>query len=158
MKKNSSLQAQPNTSVKNLGKSNMSAEGFMGKDTRTLEQIIADDKKEMKRIGVSKKALVKALKEVYEKARAALGAEVEVRPGVRAVFHESMGRIPSPFSADGLFEKGEAVVTHRQTRKTIIISRLALSLIEKHDFFQGKGSRYRIDPGEAAEMFGLGQA
>ena len=40
-----------------------------------------------------------------------------------------------------------------------ILTSLGLALIEKHGFFQGRGSRYRIDPAQAVALLGLtGQA
>lgn len=137
---------------KNLGPSKFSSEGFLGTDSRPADEIITEDMRLLARTGYSKELLVKRLKEAYTKARHALGAPVPIRDDVIAVFHESMGRIPSPFRGDGVFEKGEAIVTNTQTGKSIVITRLAIHLIEKHDFFQGKGCRYRIEPQTAVEL------
>ena len=98
--------------------------------------------------------MLAALRDVYEKARAALVGEVAIRPGVTAVAHESMGRIPSPFRGDGVFENGDVAVA-ACTGGGLILTALGLALIEKHSFFQGHGSRYRIDPVRAAVLLGL---
>ena len=141
-----------------LGASKFSGEGFLGTDHRTVDQIVADDLRTLERLGVSKAQLAAALRGILEKARGALGGEVEIRPGLIAVAHESMGRIPSPFRGDGVFEKGDVVVTAKSGEGFILTS-LGLALIEKHDFFQGHGSRYRIDPAQAVALLGLtGQA
>jgi hypothetical protein len=138
-----------------LGPSLFSGSGFMGRDTRSLEEIVAEDLAFLKRKGVAKERLLAALEEAYDKAKSAFGATVEIRPGVTAVFHESMGRVPSPFPGEGVFEKGEAVVTEHKTGARLIITQLSLHLVEKHGFFQGAGSRYRIDPDRAIDMLGL---
>ena len=104
--------------------------------------------------GVSIEALAEALTRAYQKAQRALGAEVTIRPGVVAVFHESMGRVPSPFKGDGVFAKGEAVVTKRASGQHIIVTQLGINMIERHHFFQGIGSRYRIDPETALHILG----
>ena len=65
-----------------------------------------------------------------------------------------MGRIPSPFQGDGVFEKGDVVLTGPGGEQ-IILTALGLSMIEKHDFFQGRGSRYRVDPALAVRLLGL---
>ncbi len=135
-----------------LGPTKFSAEGFLGSDSRPLDEIVADDRRALDNAGIDKALLVEALKKAFGAARDALGAEVEIRPGVSAVFHESMGRIPSPFRGDGVFAKGEAVVTEKSTGHRLIVTALGINLIENHALFQGKGSRYRIEPLEAARI------
>lgn len=138
-----------------LGPSKFSAEGFMGEDSREPGRIIADDLEELRKTGVEKSALVSALREVYEKARSALGNPVRVTDHLTAVHYESRGKIPSPFSGDGLFPKGEVDLEDGSTGKKATISALSIHLIEKHGFFQGRGSRYRLEPGEIVRMLSL---
>jgi hypothetical protein len=149
------LSPQDKKLIHNLGPSKFSKEGFLGTDTRSFEEIIADDLRTLERTGVSKELLLQALKDTYQKAKEAFGAEIEIRKNVKAVFHESMGRIPSPFCKDGLFEKGEAVVTDSTNNLSLIITSLGINLIERHDFFQGRGCRFRIDPLVAIKIFRL---
>lgn len=137
-----------------LGASKFSGEGFLGTDHRPVDEIVAADLHALTQLGVSKEALLAALRGAYEKARAALGGEVEIRPGLTAVAHESMGRIPSPFRGDGVFEKGD-VVLRSAASEELVVTALGLSMIEKHGFFQGRGSRYRVDPARAARLLGL---
>ena len=127
----------------------------MGSDRRPVDEIIAADRRVLSKKGVSIEALVEALTHAYQKAQRALGAEVTIRQGVVAVFHESMGRVPSPFKGDGVFAKGEAVVTELASSQRIIVTQLGIALIERHSFFQGIGSRYRIDPETALHILGL---
>ena len=137
-----------------LGASKFSGEGFLGTDHRPFDEIVAADLHDLAQLGVSKAALLAALRYAYEKARAALGGEVEIRPGMTAIAHESMGRIPSPFLGDGVFEKGDVVLTAANGEQ-IVLTALGLALIEKHSFFQGRGSRYRVEPDRAAALLGL---
>lgn len=140
---------------RNLGPSKFSAEGFLGQDPRPVDEIVADDRRTLDRIGVSLEDLLGALRRAYEAARQALGAEVEICHGVTSVFYESRGRIPSPFRDGKTFEKGEAVVTDHRSGRRLVLTELGLALIERHGFFQGRGSRYRIEPTEAVEILGL---
>jgi hypothetical protein len=126
-----------------------SSAGFLGSDTRSVEKIVEADIAALKKLGVAKEKLARVLSEVFDKASAAMGKPVDVRDGVVAVYHESRGRIPSPFREDGSFEKGEVVITDTASNEALIITRLSINLIERHDFFQGRGSRYRIDPATA---------
>jgi hypothetical protein len=137
-----------------MGASKFSGEGFLGTDHRPVDEIIAADLHALGLLGVAPEKLLAALRAAFEQARAALGGEVAIRPGVVAIAHESMGRIPSPFRGDGVFEKGDVVVTSAAGDQLVLTS-LGLALIEKHRFFQGRGSRYRIDPERAARVFGL---
>jgi hypothetical protein len=138
-----------------MGASKFSGEGFLGTDHRPVDEIVADDLRALERLGVPPEKLLAALREVFERARAALGGEVVIRPGVTAIAHESRGAIPSPFRGDGVFEKGDVVVTDSATGEELVVTRLGLALIEKHRFFQGHGSRYRLDPERAARFLGL---
>lgn len=137
-----------------LGASKFSGEGFLGTDPRPVDEIIADDLRTLERLGLPKERLLAALRDIFDRARAELGGEVAVRPGITAIAHESMGRIPSPFRGDGVFEKGEVVVA-APSGAGFILTSLGLALIEKHGFFQGRGARYRIDPARAAALLGL---
>ena len=137
-----------------LGASKFSGEGFLGTDHRPVDEIVAADLHALAQLGVSKETLLAALRDAFEKARAALGGEVAIRPGVTAVAHESMGRIPSPFRGDGVFEKGDVVLASAAGEQ-LVLTALGLAMIEKHAFFQGHGSRYRIDPVRAAALLGV---
>ncbi len=137
-----------------LGASKFSGQGFLGADPRPVNEIIADDLRTLDRLGISKDTLLQSLRRAYTLGRSALGLEVKIHPGVTAIAHESMGHIPSPFRGDGVFEKGEVVIRAADGAE-LILTDLGLALIEKHNFFQGHGARYRIDPARAAALFGL---
>ena len=138
-----------------LSASKFSGDGFLGNDARPVDEIINADLRALENAGVTLEEVSDALNNAYADTRNALGAEIELAPGVVAVFHESMGRIPSPFRGDGVFPKGEAVVFEKKTGRQIIITALGINLIAQHGFFQGKGSRYRIEPVAAIEIFSL---
>jgi len=138
-----------------LSASKFSGEGFLGTDHRPVEEIISNDERTLDRLGISKDQTLAALRNAFDSARGAFGAEVDIRPGVTAISHESMGRIPSPFQGDGVFEKGDVVITQADTGEQLVITSLGLALIEKHGFFQGHNSRYRLDPEQVVNVLGL---
>ena len=141
--------------IQSLGPSKFSAEGFMGHDTRPVDEIISADERKLDRLGIAIQTLVNTLKAIYQQAQQAHGAEIQIKPGVFATFYESRGRVPSPFKTDGVFEKGEAVAREKETGQQMIITQLGIALIERHHFFRGIGSRYRIDPEVAVRLLGL---
>ncbi|HUI92501.1 MAG TPA: hypothetical protein VLX68_09670 [Chitinivibrionales bacterium] len=138
-----------------LGPSKFSAQGYLGNDERAPEEIIQEDLIILARLGIGKNNLVAALRKTYITAERALGNPVEISPGVIAVHHEARGRIPSPFPEDGTLPKGETVVTDKKSGESIVITPLSMMLIERHDFFQGKGSAFRIDPEVAIRLLGI---
>ena len=135
-----------------LQASKFSGDGFLGDDHRPLNEIIASDLHTLRELEVPLHRLVVALRDAYTQARAAFGGDVQVNPSVTAFAHESMGRIPSPFPGDGVFEKGDVVLTHTPTGNQLVLTALGIHMIEKHNFFQGRGSRYRIDPAQAVQF------
>ncbi len=134
-----------------LSPSGFSGDGFLGQDSRSFGEIVEEDLAMLRNQDVGKESLADALEFIHCKARDALGAEVACGPGIVAVHHESRGKIPSPLG-DGLFEKGETVVTDRTRGTTLVLSALSIHLIRVRGFFQGRGSRYRIEPAVAIEI------
>jgi hypothetical protein len=135
-----------------LGPSKFSKDGFLGTDIRTPEEIIKTDLEALAGCGIDNKKIVTALRSAYVAAERALGNPVEIADGVTAVHHDVRGRIPSPFQEDGTFQKGETVVSEKSSNASFCITPLSINLIEKHGFFQGKGSPYRIEPDIAARI------
>ncbi len=128
---------------------------FLGKDPRTISEIISSDIKELEGINITTGELASALEDVYNSAAVSPGIEVEPLPGVVAVFFESPGKIPSPFPGGGEFSRGEVVVTEKSTGRNIIVTALSIHLIREHCFFQGRGTKYRIKPAVAADVLRL---
>jgi hypothetical protein len=129
-----------------LGQSEFSAEGFLGTDTRTPEEIMAEDLNTIQTLGTTKEKTAGILREIYVKAERAMGNAVKLSEKISATHQEACGRIPSPFPNDGTFQKGQASISGFADGQTIFITPLSIHLIEKYGFFQGKGSLYRIDP------------
>ncbi|MBN1309512.1 MAG: hypothetical protein JXA18_16450 [Chitinispirillaceae bacterium] len=140
--------------TKLFGPSKFSAGGFLGNDPRQPEEIIAADTAALESLGVDRETVAALLAAAFDKAEAALGDVVELKPGVVAVHYEARGKIPSPFRGDGVFQKGEVVVTDRNSGITLYVTRLGIGMIRNHGFFQGRGSRYRIEPEDAVRLAG----
>ncbi len=131
-------------------------DGFLGHDRRTLHEIIEADTNTVARLGTTHEAVADKLGEVVRAAMAGLGRPVEIDGGrMTAVFHDGMGHIPSPWADGVVAPKGEIELTVRDTGRVLRFSPLSVLLIRMHGFYEGHGSRYRLDPGELAELFGL---
>ncbi|MFH0919472.1 MAG: putative PEP-binding protein [Fibrobacterota bacterium] len=138
-----------------LDPSDRSLSGFLGDDSRAYADIVESDARALASSGIEKGLLLNGLRDTFDRARAALGAEIEVLPGLTVVYHEAKGRVSSPFKNDGAFEKGEAVLTQAGTGERLILSALSLHLMEQHGFFQGRGAYFRVEPLLAADMLRL---
>ena len=137
-----------------FGPSKFSAEGFLGNDPRTVEEIVEADRELLISLGTTADAVADLLAAVFARAEAAFGEPVAIKPSITATLFEARGKIPSPFRGDGVFQKGEVMVYEEDTQKTLFITRLGINLIRKHGFFQGRGSRYRIEPADALRLCG----
>jgi len=136
----------------------LSRDGFLGADPRPLNEILATDQAEVDGLGVTHAAIAARLRAVLLAARDAFGRSVPVGEGLSAVYHEAMGRIPSPWPGEGVFPKGEIELADQRSGHTICYTPLSVHLIEAHGFYEGRGSRYRLEPSEICRMLGLGEA
>jgi hypothetical protein len=147
------LPSLPNNNLRKLlGPSQFSAEGYLGSDGRNPEEIIEEDEAEMRRLKTTKEKIGLALREAYVKAERALGNPIKMFDTITLCHDEARGRIPSPFPGDGAFQKGQVKVSDASSGQTFLITPLSIHLIEKYGFFQGKGSKYRIEPEFAARL------
>ncbi|MFP4354638.1 MAG: hypothetical protein ACLFUJ_05895 [Phycisphaerae bacterium] len=128
-------------------------DGFLGTDSRSLGEILQHDQSIVESLDTSHEEIAEKLDDVVKKAMACYGTPAAVGPHLEAVYLEAMGRIPCPFGGEGLvFAKGEVELTQTQTGEVINFTPLSVHLIRQHGFYQGKGSRYRIDPEKVASM------
>lgn len=135
-----------------LGPGQFSSDGFLGKDTRVPEEIIKEDAETLTRLGTTREKMAAALRTVYIQAERAMGNPVQITEQIKAAHHEARGRIPSPFPNDGAFQKGEVLIEDASSGRSCRITPLSIHMIEKYGFFQGKESKYRIEPETAFEI------
>jgi len=131
-------------------------EGFLGRDRRPLQEILDTDRAEIERLGTTHQQIARVLGEACRAAMAGLGRQVRLPDGrLRAVFHEAMGYIPSPWGDGARFPKGEVELADPQTGRRLRFTPLSVHLIGRYGFYQGRGSRYRIEPADVVALFGL---
>jgi len=127
-------------------------EGFLGRDPRPLADIIAADTHAVEALGLTHAQIAARLDETLQVAQAALGTPVVVGETLSAVSADAMGPIPCPWGGCGVFAKGDIELTDLATGQTVRFTPLSVHLIAHHAFYQGKGSRYRLDPADLAHM------
>lgn len=129
---------------------------FMGRDRRTVEEIVATDALALAAAGLTREKIALVLQKVLAATMAAMGTEVTFASGrLKAVCRESMGKIACPIGSCGLLPKGQAELTDTQTGRTFLISPLSVHLIEHHKFLQGRGCPFRMEPEDLAALITL---
>ncbi len=121
-------------------------DGFLGKDKRMLMDIISADRAAVEAMGTSCEILAGRLESILKDALAGQGRAVKVGEFLTATYSPVMGRIPSPWPGEGVFAKGEIELVDSRTGKKLLFTPLSVHMIAEHGFFQGRFSRYRIEP------------
>jgi len=130
-------------------------EGFLGPDGRPLGEILDTDNSTVAGLDRTHEQIAARLGEILRQAVAGLGTPVRVGERLRCVYREAMGRIPCPWGRCGTFGKGEAELIDTATGQTVRFTPLSVHLIAAHGFYQGRGSRYRLEPQRICRMLGL---
>ncbi len=132
----------------------LSRDGFLGDDARPIGEILQHDNSTVNALGLTHEQIATELGKVLQAAMATYGTPVKVGEHLLASYRESMGRIPCPF-ADGVFPKGEVELTDTRSQSTVRFTPLSVHMIERHGFYQGRGSRYRLEPDQLARLLDL---
>ena len=129
--------------------------GFLGRETRKLIQILNDDQKTVKALGLTDELIAHKLRVLTDKAKKGLGDPVVLYDKYEVTAEAARGQIPCPWGHPGLYNKTHISLKKIPTGETLVWSDLAIHLIEAHGFYQGKGSPYRIDPQLVKEILEL---
>lgn len=121
-------------------------EGFLGPDHRNLADILEDDGARVKRLGVTHAAIAQRMRVLREAGKRGLGLETPVEPHFDVQVESIRGRLPSPFGGRGVFAKTMTRVTNTHLNERVQFSDLQIHLIGVHGFYEGRGSRFRLDP------------
>ena len=128
-------------------------ERFLGSDTRLIAQIIESDEAELRAAGLGADELARAMRRLTEKGMESLGDEVQA-DGFMVRVEEYMGQIGCPFKHAVREAKRNTTAVDPRGR-VMTWTDMSIHLIERHGFFQGEGSDYRLEPLELPEFLGL---
>lgn len=129
-----------------LRSSKLVAGGFLGSDTRPLPEIIETDMYVVSRSGYTLAEIGDRMNEITRQASDGQGLAVAIDDNLEAVVDDSRGRLVCPWPGEDTFLKRTTTVTRKDTGTQLRWSDLSIHLIQKHGFFQGIGSPYRLDP------------
>jgi hypothetical protein len=135
-----------------LRSSKLVAGGFMGTDPRSVSEIINDDTFELTGLKITTEKIAERMKEITNAAIPALGEWVQAGHDLEAKVEEARGWLSCPWPHPARFAKRVTYVRNSASGQNIQWSDLNIHLIEKHNFFEGKGSEFRIEPKELVEI------
>lgn len=133
----------------------MSLEGFLGPDHRDLGQIIDEDDIAVRDLGLTHRQIADRMRRLKEKGEAGLGEFIRVEPNLDVQVNSVRGGLPCPFGDKGLVPKTNITVFNLKTGEEVTFTDLSIHFIEKHRFYQGQGSRFRLVPEKLARVIGL---
>lgn len=129
-------------------------DGFLGDDTRNLDEIVAADAEVLNRYKITAEVLAQMMRKYTRAGMQALGDPVQVS-GYEIQVDEWMGWLGCPFKDAKRAAKRNTRATKIASGETIYWSDLHLHLIEDHGFFQGKGAIHRLEPAVLLAFFDL---
>jgi len=131
-----------------LRSSKLVSGGFMGDDARSVYEIVDEDMAELSKLGFTTKHVAERMQQITNIAVSGLGTWVKVDQQRQAKVDEAKGRLVCPWPHPGRFDKRVTTIRITETDETIQWSDLNIHLIAEHGFFEGRGSKFRIEPKE----------
>jgi Na+-transporting NADH:ubiquinone oxidoreductase subunit F len=135
-----------------LRSSKLAAGGFMGRDTRSVSEIVDADAAALSRLGFTREQIAARMRHITGVAKAGLGTWVRIDETLEAKVDEARGRLVCPWPHPGTFLKRITSLKVIETGASTRWSDLNIHLIGEHGFFEGKGSDFRIEPTELVRV------
>ncbi|GEM_PF-694749 len=135
-----------------------STAGFLGPDEKLLDVLAADNRFVVDERGLTHQELAKHLHAIgsigrwqwHQKNEEAQivyhGRRFKVKTAI------AKGSQPSPFM-DGTVSGADVTVENLETGKKMRYGLLVPYMIERYGFYEGKGTRYRVEPATVLEVF-----
>lgn len=143
-------EAQKNA-LERMRPGHITAQGFLGPDTRSLADIIEADEEELRRLGVDPEEAAAYLERLRDEGQKGLGEPIGVDDRWVVTTGDARGMLPCPWS-DGLYHKNSIRIQEEDGSLVLICSDLSIHLLRVHHFLQGKGSAFRLEPATLAKL------
>jgi hypothetical protein len=135
-----------------LRSSKIVAGGFLGHDKRPLQEIIDTDLAALERLGYTPEQVARRMQQLTDAAVTGLGTEVVVEDNIVVYCEEWKGPIICPWPHGGRFVKRITTVRRTDTGRSLSWTDLNIHMIAQHQFFEGKGSTFRMESKELIEI------
>ncbi|MCK4541509.1 MAG: hypothetical protein KAU17_04645 [Spirochaetales bacterium] len=127
-------------------------EGFLGSDSRNLIDILLEDEGIVQRLELTHEAIAHRMEKLRDAGKEGLGEFVSVPPHFDVRISSVRGKLPSPFGGKGLYPKINTTVVNKELNREITFTDLQIHLIKNHGFYEGRGSRFRLEPRDLMEI------
>jgi len=124
----------------------LTAEGFLGTDTRNLTEILLADQAVVNELGLTFKEIADKMQAITDIGLKMTEAVLPVNEEFAVQVDEYMGFIPCPFADNYQAAKRNTLLKNRRTGAAVHWSDLNIHMIREHGFFEGVGSYFRLDP------------
>ena len=120
--------------------------GFLGNDTRYLNEIIATDSKLLARLDISRNKIAERMEFFTKQAFESYDGAIIVEKIYSVEYRSVRGRVICPFPEPGTYQKGFVTFTNLKKNITITWTPLNIHMIKDHGFFEGRDSKNRLEP------------
>jgi len=127
-------------------------DGFLGVDGRNLVDILTTDEAAAHRFGLSHREIADRMIELRDAGIAGLGEYIDVQPHFEVRVDSVRGKLPCPFGDPGIFQKTNTTVKNLALGREITYTDLHIHMVGSHGFYEGKGSAFRVEPKDLAEI------
>lgn len=122
------------------------AGSFMGADHRSLTEIIDADMSQIARLGYTVGQLAGRMQELTEVAIPRLGNWIDIDETLAVCSEDYKGQIVCPWPHPLQMAKRITTVRRRDSHESVRWTDLNIHMIAEHNFFEGRGSAFRIEP------------
>jgi hypothetical protein len=133
----------------------ITAQGFLGGDTRHLAGIIESDEEEFRRQGLSFEAVAMALERLRDEGEKGLGEPITVEGRWLVQTGDARGKLPCPWE-DGIHHKNSIWLRRIDSGESLVYSDLSIHMLREHHFLQGRGSPFRLEPAVLSRILAAG--
>lgn len=127
-------------------------DGFLGADGRTLVDILTGDEAAVLRLGLTHGDIAGRMIGLRDAGTAGLGEFLDVPPHFEVRVDSVRGKLPCPFGDPGIFPKTNTTVRNTRLGREITYTDLHIHMIGSHGFYEGRGSQFRLEPRDLAEV------
>ena len=127
-------------------------DGFLGEDRRNLVDILTQDDGEVRRLGYSHQEIARRMVELRDAGVSGLGEYIDVEPHFEVRVDSVRGKLPCPFGDPGIFPKTNTTVRNKRLGRELTFTDLHIHMVGSHGFYEGKGSPFRLEAAELAEI------
>lgn len=139
----------------NMQPGSISAEGFLGDDSRNLADIISSDQAAVNKLNITHAQIADKMQQLTDAGKPGLGRPERVEEIYDITVEDYRGMIPCPFQDSSKSDKRNTCALNIKTGEKYCWTDLSIHMIREHGFYEGRGSAYRLEPQMLAEFLGL---